>query len=94
VRGAKSDSPAAESRPPRRTAAKGVVRFSTHPADAEVWVEGIHRCNTPCSVELPAGSHRARLVNPTLGRVLVRAFKVTSSHSRERPLEVTITGFR
>lgn len=94
ARAREGDAPAARRGLSRKAVVKGVVRFSTDPAYAEVWVDGIHRCNTPCAVELPVGAHRARLVNPTLRRELARAFKVSAQHSRERPLEVTVTGFR
>jgi PEGA domain len=47
----------------RRTELRGqapaALSVSTVPPSADVWVDGVHRCASPCSVELVAGHHLA-----------------------------------
>lgn len=84
----------ARPRPPASPAGRGFARFRTEPAYAEVWIAGTRRCNTPCTVELPAGTYAVRLVNPTLHREAARTVVVTPEHTRERPADVAVPGFR
>lgn len=79
---------------PPRLAGRGYARFRTEPAYAEVWIAGARRCNTPCTLELAAGTYPVRLVNPTLKREVARTLVVAPVHTRERPAEVSVPGFR
>lgn len=38
-------------------AAPGTLTVKSSPAPAELWVDGVKRCATPCSAKLPAGHH-------------------------------------
>jgi len=71
-----------------------VALFHTEPAYAEVWIGSSHRCNTPCTLQLAAGSYTVRLVNPALGRQVSRRLVVTAAHTRERPALVEVRDFR
>jgi hypothetical protein len=52
----------------RRTAlnseAAGTLSIATTPAAAEVWVDGVRRCASPCSVKLVPGRHFVRATSP------------------------------
>jgi len=52
----------------RRTALRGevpaTVSIGTTPAAAEVWVDGVRRCESPCAVTLLPGRHLARASSP------------------------------
>lgn len=39
--------------------APGTLMVKSSPASAEVWVDGVRRCATPCSAKLPPGHHFA-----------------------------------
>jgi tRNA A-37 threonylcarbamoyl transferase component Bud32 len=79
---------------PERPAGRGVALFRTDPAYAEVWIGGSHRCDTPCTLQLAAGSYSVRLVNPALKRQVTRRVAITGAHTREHPAVVEVSGFR
>jgi len=41
-----------------------ILAVTSAPAAAELWVDGVKRCSTPCSATLPAGHHYARISSP------------------------------
>lgn len=49
---------AIESEPP------GTLSIETTPAAAEVWVDGVRRCASPCSIKLVPGRHFVRASSP------------------------------
>jgi hypothetical protein len=73
---------------------RGAIVFSTEPAYAEVWIGGRRRCNTPCTLELPAGPVNVTLRNPVLGREEKRVVKVRAGSSRKDPVRLHVEGFR
>ena len=44
--------------------APGTLSVATTPAAAEVWVDGVRRCASPCSVTLVPGRHFVRATSP------------------------------
>jgi hypothetical protein len=79
--------PAAVERPPRRQVPKrrsprrrapkqGWLWVSTRPAYAEVYLGKRRLGITPCRVQLAAGTHLIRLVNPSLGLSLRKRITV------------------
>jgi hypothetical protein len=44
--------------------APGTLSIETTPAAAEVWVDGVRRCASPCSVKLVPGRHLVRASSP------------------------------
>ncbi|MET0594334.1 MAG: PEGA domain-containing protein [Polyangiaceae bacterium] len=44
--------------------APATLSVETTPAAAEVWIDGVRRCASPCSVKLPAGRHFVRASSP------------------------------
>ena len=44
--------------------APGTLVVTTTPAAAEVWVDGVRRCTSPCSVQLLPGRHLVRASSP------------------------------
>jgi hypothetical protein len=47
-----------------REQAPATLSVSTVPPAADVWVDGVHRCTSPCSVERLAGHHLAFVSSP------------------------------
>jgi hypothetical protein len=43
---------------------RATLSVASTPSGAELWIDGVRRCATPCSTELPPGHHFARVVSP------------------------------
>jgi hypothetical protein len=57
----------ARRRAARRSEPAGQVSIATTPAAAEVAIDGVHRCESPCTVSLMPGRHLARMTLPAHG---------------------------
>ena len=44
--------------------AQGTLSITTTPAAAEVWIDGVRRCASPCSIQLVPGRHLVRASSP------------------------------
>ena len=69
------------------------VAMTSAPSSAELWVDGVLRCVTPCSAQLVPGHHFARVVSPAHApSVLELELPAGSTNSREVGLSAAYSG--
>lgn len=71
-----------------REAGEGTLTVVTVPASAELWVDGVRRCRTPCTASLPPGQHFARVTSPAHAPAVL-SVQLASDQSASRRVGLT-----
>jgi PEGA domain len=71
-----------------REVGEGTLTVVTVPAAAELWVDGVRRCRTSCTVSLPPGQHFARVTSPAHAPAVL-SVQLASDQSATRRVGLT-----